>query len=340
MEDFKSLPVSLSWVFQAKSAIAPHLSPTPLRHYPGLSRLLGCQVYVKHENHNPTGCFKIRGAINAMRHLVKAGVPGVVTFSTGNHGAAVAMAAATFGLPAVVVAPEGANPVKTASIRNAGAELVEAGADFEAAGLEMERIATERGYYPYHPAGEPLQINGVGTAFLEIAEQLPDLDALILPLGVGTGAAGACAVLKTLNPRVEIIAVQAEESPAAYLSWKVGRGVSAPNRTFAGGVATGAAHGLPFALWRNGLSDFWTLSEEELYEGMALAMRHTANLVEAAGAAPLAAAFAHRERLAGKKVVLQFSGGNASPDEVCKVASLACLQSGLPGQARLISLAG
>lgn len=319
---------SLAGALGARDIIRPHLTPTPLRNYPGLDRAIGGRIYVKHENHNPTGTFKIRGGITLMHHLKRRSTPGVITYSTGNHGASVAASARMFGLPAVVVVPEKSNPLKVQAIRDAGAELIEHGADFEAAGRKVEQLVAERGLYFVHPANEPHLIDGVGTEFLEIIEQLPDLDVMLVPIGAGSEAAAAITVLKAIRPQIEIIAVQAEASPAAWQSWKAGHIVMAPNTTFAGGVATGTAYELPFGLYRDALADFILLSETELYEGIALAAHHTRNLAEGTGAACLRAAFKIRDRLAGKTVAIQMSGGNASGEEIRQAMALPCLVDG------------
>ena len=320
--------ISLNETLRARTIIRPLLKPAPLRRYESLCRLIGADVWVKHENHNPTGTFKIRGGINLMHHLREQHIGGVITYSTGNHGTSVSTAARIFGLKAVVVVPEKSNPLKVQAIRDAGAELVEHGATFEEAGRRVMQLKEERGLYFVHPANEPLLVNGVGTGFLEILEELPDLDVMLVPLGAGSEVAAAVTVLKSVRPQIEVIAVQAEAAPAAYRSWKAGRIVTAENTTFAGGVATGTAYEVPFAIYSRHLDDFVLLSEEELYEGIALAAHHTRNLAEGAGSATLRAAVKIRRRLAGKKVALQFSGCNASPAEIVAATRLRCLTDG------------
>jgi len=320
--------LSLSRCLGARKILKPYLTATPLRNYPSLDRLVGATVFVKHENHNPTGTFKIRGGIHLMHHLEKEGTQGVVTYSTGNHGTSVATSARMFGKKAVVVVPEGSNPLKVQAIRDAGAELIEYGKDFEAAGRRVAQLVEERGLYFVHPANEPHIIHGVGTEFLEILETVPDLDVMMVPIGAGSEAAAAITVLKAVRPEIEIIAVQAASAPAAYESWKAGRIVTAANTTFAGGVATGTAYELPFSLYREALSDFVLLMEEELYQGIALAAYHTRNLAEGAGAACLRAAVKIRNRLAGKKVAVQMSGGNASGEELRRAMEEPCLLEG------------
>ena len=324
-----SIPsISLNETLRARKVIRTHLTPTPLRRYESLCRLVGADVWVKHENHNPTGTFKIRGGINLMHHLRNRGINGVITYSTGNHGTSVATSAAMFGLQAVVVVPEKSNPLKVQAIRDTGAELVEHGANFEEAGKKVMELKEEQGLYFVHPANEPGLINGVGTGFLEVLEDLPDLEVMLVPLGAGSEVAAALTVLKSVRPDIRVIAVQAESASAAYSSWKAGKIVSKNNTTFAGGVATGTAYETPFSIYSKKLDDFVLLTEEELYEGIALAAFHTRNLLEGAGSATLRAAVKIRDRLAGKKVALQFSGGNAAPEELIEAVRRDCLMTG------------
>lgn len=327
--DVKQYPVSLQEIQQARLCLSQYLKPTQLIRYQGLSKLLEADVYVKHENHNPTGSFKIRGGVNLMSHLKSDGIKGVVTFSTGNHGISIATAAAWFGLNAVVVVPENNNPSKNRLIRETGARLIEAGRSFEEASRRVEVLCREEELYYAHPANEPHLINGVGTEFLEIQESLPDLDAIFLPIGAGSEVAAAVTALKPTNPGVEIFAVQAETSPAAYLSWRDGEIKAAANETFAGGFATGTAYELPFGIYRDQLADFVLLSEEELYQGIALAGFYTHNLVEGAGASTIMAALKVKNRLKGKKIVLQFSGCNAAPEEISRAYKLPQFSAGL-----------
>lgn len=321
--------ISLQNVLGAREILKKYLIPAPLRQYPSLNRLAGAEVFVKHENHNPTGTFKIRGGINLMHHLSQEKISGVITYSTGNHGTSVATSAKMFHMPAVIVVPENSNPLKIQSIKDSGAELIEYGKDFEESGKKVAELVNERGLYFVHPANEAGLINGVGTEFLEILEAVPDLDVMIIPIGAGSEAAAAITVLKQIRPDIRIIGVQAEASNAAYLSWKEKRIVSAPNKTFAGGVATGTAYEIPFSLYKDALDDFILLTEEELYQGIALAAHHTRNLTEGAGSACLRAAVKIRNRLKGKKIAIQMSGGNASGTELQKAMTQPCLISGV-----------
>jgi len=322
--------VSVKEILRARSVIRPYMNPSPYRRYPALSRLLGFNLGAKLENRNQGGCYKIRGGINLTHHLKNRGIPGITTYSTGNHGLSVATSAELFSMKAVITVPEGANPVKCRAIMDAGAELLEKGANFDEAGRYCTELAEEQKLYMVHPANEPFLINGVGTGFLEVLEDETDIDVMILPLGAGSEASGAVTVFRALKPDVEIIAVQAASAPAACNSWKAGHILKKTNNTFAGGVATGTAYELPFSIYagKQGIDDFILLTDDELYDGIALAAHHCGELLEGAGAAALAAAVKLRKRLVGKQVVLQFSGGNASPGELAEAYSRDVLKTG------------
>jgi threonine dehydratase len=307
-------------VLEARRRISPHLRPTPLYEYPGLSELVGAEVFVKHENHQPVGAFKVRGGVNLVSQLDPAErEQGVIAASTGNHGQSIAYAARLFGVPATICVPEAANPVKVASMRALGAELVFHGRDFDDAREHCERLAVERGYRYVHSGDEPLLIAGVATEALEILEEQPETDVIIVPIGGGSGAAGACIVAKAVKPEAKVIGVQSEAAPAAYRSWREQRLVEERMQTFAEGLATRTAFELPQRILRQSLDDFVLVSDDEIRSAQALMIETTRNLVEAAGAAPLAAALRLREELDGKRVALIASGGNASREQLLAV---------------------
>src|SRR2546430_2130544 len=185
-------PPTLSDILAARLRIRPHLDPSPLRRYPSLDRMVGAEVWVKHDNLLPTGAFKVRGGVNLISQLDEATRSrGVIAASTGNHGQSVAFASRIFGVRATVVAPEGANPVKVEAMRDFGAEVVLKGRDFDEAREHCERLAAEHGYRYIHSGDEPHLIAGVVTHTLEILEERSDIDAVIVPIGGGSGAAGA-----------------------------------------------------------------------------------------------------------------------------------------------------
>ncbi|MBD0348908.1 MAG: threonine/serine dehydratase [Thermoleophilia bacterium] len=304
-------------VLDARRRIAPHLRPTPLFRYASLDDLLGAEVFVKHENHQPVGAFKVRGGVNLISQLsVEERERGVIAASTGNHGQSIAFAARVFGVPATICVPEGANPVKVASMRGLGAELVFHGRDFDAAREHCEQLAAERGHRYVHSGNEPLLIAGVATETLEILEEQPAIDIIFVPVGGGSGAAGACIVANAVNPAVKVIGVQSEAAPTAYRSWRERRLVEDRMGTFAEGLATRTAFELPQTILWQWLADFLLVSDDDIRAAQALMIEATRNLAEAAGAAPLAGALRVREQLLGKRVALILSGGNASREQL------------------------
>src|SRR5438093_8916390 len=193
-------------VLAARRQIRPYLHPTPLYSYPALRELVGAEVWVKHENHQPIGAFKVRGGVNLLSRFDAADrAQGVTAASTGNHGQSIAWAAHRFGVRAVICVPEGANPVKVEAIKAWGAELVEHGRDFDEAREHCEELAARHGYRYVHSGNEPLLIAGVATETLEIVEQQPGVDVIVVPVGGGSGAAGACIVARALGRPVEVI---------------------------------------------------------------------------------------------------------------------------------------
>jgi threonine dehydratase len=318
MSDHTGWPrLGLADVLEARRTIAPYLLRTPLHSYPGLGELVGAEVHVKHENHLPTGAFKVRGGINLVSHLEPGErARGLVTASTGNHGQSIGYAGRLFGARVVGCVPVGANPVKLRSMRALGVEVVEHGRDFDEAREHCEALAEERGYRYVHSGNEPWLIAGVGTHTLEALEQEPRLDAILVPIGGGSGAAGACIVAKAVAPGCEVIGVQAEYAPAAFRSWQARAVLEEAMSTAAEGLATRVGFELPQSILWEYLDDFVLVGEDELREAARLMIEHTRNLVETAGAAPLAAALRLRERLAGRRVALICTGGNVTLDQL------------------------
>jgi len=307
-------------VLAARERIAPYLPPTELRSYPALSELVGTEVWVKHENRQPTGAFKVRGGINLVAQLDEAERRrGLIAASTGNHGQSIAYAARLFGVRATICVPEAANPLKVAAMRGLGAEVVFHGRDFDEAREHCELLTREHGYRYVHSGDEPHLLAGVATATLEILEQQPEIDTIVVPVGGGSGAAGACIAGKELRPSLHVIGVQSEAAPAAYRSWQAGRVVEGRMETFAEGLATRVGFELPQRVMRERLDDFVLVSDDELRAAIVQMIDATRTLVEAAGAAPLAAATALRERLAGHTVALVCSGGNITLPQLAEL---------------------
>ncbi|MGD9346321.1 MAG: threonine/serine dehydratase [Candidatus Aminicenantes bacterium] len=300
-------------ILKAKSLLRGFLPRTPLYSYPQLNQLLGAKIFIKHENYLPTGAFKVRGGINLISHLNRQEKErGVVTASTGNHAQSISYASNLFRVPATIVMPEKSNPSKVKAVKSLGANIVFFGTIFDESREYAEKIAGERGARFIHPANEPHLISGVATYALEMFEDLPDLDMILVPVGGGSGASGCCLVKEAVNPEVEVIAVQAEKAPAAYLSWKKGTIVKDKMETEAEGLATQIGYELTQEILRKHLADFILVSEDEMIQAIRLILENVRNLAEDAGAAPLSAAIKIKERLQGKKVALVLSGGNIS----------------------------
>ncbi|MHB8926668.1 MAG: threonine ammonia-lyase [Bacillota bacterium] len=302
----------LSDVLAARRIVDRYLRRTPLLNPAALGGFLGADVYVKCENMQPIGAFKVRGGLNLGHHLTpeeRAG--GLVTASSGNHGQSIAYAARTFGVRATIYAPEGANEFKLASMRRLGADVVLFGKDFDDARTRAEEDAVAKKARFVSSGDEPLLIAGVGTATLEVLEEVPDLDYLFVPVGGGSGASGAAIVAKGINPRVKVIGVQAAGAPAVYESWKARRPVSLGRpATFADGLATRVPFELPLRIMIRLLDDMLTVGEDELREAVVLYVEHAHQIAEGAGAAPLAGARRLAPAIKGKKVGLILSGGN------------------------------
>jgi len=317
----------------AAARIRPHLSASPLRSYPALDRLVGTEVWTKHENLLPTGAFKVRGGVNLVAQLDETTrARGVIAASTGNHGQSVAFGARLFGVRAIVCAPEGANPVKVEAMRDLGAEVILFGRDFDEAREHCERLAEEHGHRYIHSGDEPHLIAGVATATLEILTERPDIDVLIVPIGGGSGAAGACLAGKAIRRGLEVIGVQSAQAPAAYESWRARSSVERPNTTVAEGLATRTAFELPQRILRDLLDDFVLVDDEQILDAVQVLIEKTRTLVEPAGAAALAAALQPevRRRLARRRVALMCTGANISPAQLRKVMSRSAAAE-LPG---------
>lgn len=312
-------------VLAARRVLAEYLPPTPAWHYPVLDAAVGAdEVWVKHENAQPVGAFKVRGGLVLLagfddRQLAR----GVVAASTGNHAQSVAYAAARFGAPCTIVMPENANPTKAAAVRALGARLVLEGAVFDECCDVAERIAAETGAHFVNSGNEPALLAGVATATVELLETAPDLDAIFVPVGSGTAAAGACIAAAELAPRCRIIGVQSAQAPAAYESWRTGKLVDRPNRTVIEGLSTGHAFELTQEVMRARLHDFFVVDDAEIRAAQRLLLTAAHTMAEGAGAAALAGLWARRADYAGRRVGVICSGGNAGEAELSAVLATA-----------------
>ena len=307
-----SLPVTYQDVVEALPRVHAVLRPTLLRNWPGLSEKLGFDLWLKHENHQPVGAFKVRGGINLVGTLSREErESGILGVSTGNHGQSLAFAAKHFGVRCTIVVPEGNNPDKNRAIRQLGAELIEQGRDFDEAREFISELQGQRGGRYVHSANEPKLIAGVGSIAWEIFEELPAPDVLLVPIGLGSGVCGACIVARHRNPQTQVIGVQAANASAVVRSWRSGKHESDERiDTWAEGLATRMPADTTLAIMRELMDGALLVSEDELRLAAAMILKHTHNLAEGAGAATVAAAWQQRERFRGRRVAAVLSGGN------------------------------
>ncbi len=301
-------------VYQARRVVDRYLPHTPLVAPAAIAEKLGYELFLKCETMQPIGAFKVRGGIYLMSLLSdEERSRGVVTASTGNHGQSIAFAAREFGARALVYMPERANPLKVASMRRLGAEVAFYGADFDESRLEAERRAERDGMTFIHSMNDWRLLAGVGTATLEIMEQVPDLDAILVPVGGGSGVCGACIAGKGINPDLQVIGVQAAGAAAVATSWRRRELVSFDRTsTFAEGLATRTMSELPAHVMWEAIDDFCLVSDAEIRRAMLTILETTRLLTEGAGAASVAAAWQLKDRFAGKKIACVLSGGNVT----------------------------
>jgi threonine dehydratase len=288
------------------------VSPTPQYAWPRLAELVGCEVWVKHENHTPTGAFKVRGGIVYLDALLRSGerVDGVITATRGNHGQSIALSAARFGLAATIYVPHGNAADQNAAMRAFGATVIESGRDFDEARTECARVAVERRLHYIAPFHRHL-VQGVATYSLELFQAVADLDTLYVPIGMGSGICGAIGVRDLLGLSTEIVGAVARNAPAMACSFEVGRPVATDSaRTFADGMATREPQAEAVAEIARGASRIVQLSEDSIAEAMRVYFWATHQVAEGAGAAALAALLEEREEMAGKKVGVILSGCN------------------------------
>ncbi|MYS87585.1 threonine ammonia-lyase [Embleya scabrispora] len=304
-------------VVAARDFLAEHLPPTPMWSYPALDAATGAHVFVKHENVQPVGAFKVRGGLNLLAGLSSAErARGLVTYSTGNHAQSIAYACAAFDAACTVVMPAEANPAKVRAVRALGAEVLLHGANMADAQARAEAYAAAEGRLLVSPGDTAALVAGVGTVYLETLSAEPDLDAVVVPVGSGTGAAGAVLVAAELAPACRVIAVQSAAAPAAHDSWRAGTCVTRANTTVVDGLATGRGFELPQRVLRSGLADFLLVSDADIAHAQRLLATHAHTLAEGAGAAALAAVLAHPTEFAGRRIAVVCSGGNASSAEI------------------------
>jgi threonine dehydratase len=306
--------VTFDDVLAAQVRIRPYLAPTPFRSYATLDAAVGrgIQVLLKHENHQPTGAFKVRNAFSLLTSLTPAERrQGFVAATRGNHGLGLAYAGALLGAPVTLCVPLGNNPEKNEGMRALGARLIEEGRDYDEAVAVANRLVEREGLRLAHSTNHPEIIAGAGTMTVEMMDQDPAPDVLILSIGGGSQAVGAIAVARELRPSLQVIGIQAAGAPAAHDSWHAGEPrTTLRAATFAEGVATRSSYPLTFGALREGLTDFVTVTDAEIASAVRLILSTTHHLVEGAGAMGVAAAIKLGERLRGQQVGVVFCGGN------------------------------
>jgi threonine dehydratase len=310
-------------VYSARVIVNRHLNPTPLIHSRQLSRVIGCEVYLKLENLQPTRAFKVRGGVYYMERMKEEAVKrGVVTASTGNHAQSIAYAGLLFGVDVNIVMPNGVPNLKVQAVKDLGANVIFQGTVYEEALDYSKKLSSEKGYLFIHGINEPLLHEGVATMHLEVFEQQPDVSVVFNPIGGGSGASGACIVYKTLDPSIKVLGVQAEGAPAFYLSWKAGEVKSTDGvKTAAEGLATSRAYELSLRSLTGRLDDVVLVSDAEMRRAVKSLYLATGQVAEMSGAASLAAAFKNKGKLEGKKVVLLVTGGNIQTDQLISILS-------------------
>jgi threonine dehydratase len=304
--------LTLDDLVQAARLIAPIVPPTPQYAWPLLAERTGCDVWLKHENHTPTGAFKIRGGIVYLEALARQrpALKGVVTATRGNHGQSIALAASRLGLASVIVAPEGNSLEKNAAMRGFGAELVTAGRDFDESRGHAARIAEERGFQMV-PSFHGDLVKGVATYALEFFTAQPELDAVYVPIGMGSGICGVIAVRDVLRLKTEVIGVVAQNAPAMAHSFEAGQVIPGNSAaTFADGMACRDPDPEAFAIIHAGAARIVSVSESEIAAAIRALYADTHNIAEGAAAAPLAALMQDGDAMRGRRVGLVVSGGN------------------------------
>ena len=304
----------------AKAIVYETLQPTLQHNWPLLAAEIGAEVWVKHENHTPTGAFKVRGGLVHMRMRKQRGqMNGVITASTGNHGQSVPFAANREGVPAVIVVPVNNSKDKNAAMRALGAELIETGHDFDAARMEMERLAQGRGL-DIVPSFHRDLVMGVSTYAHELFNAAGELDTVYVPIGMGSGCCGVIAARDMLGLKTEVVGVVAEKANAYALSLKAGKPVETNAvGTFAEGMAVRVPHAEAFEYIRKGVSRIVEVSDDDIAKAMRLLFKATHNVAEGAGAGALAAIMRESPSLAGKRVGAILSGGNIDAERYIDV---------------------
>lgn len=300
---------SVAELESAARVVHAAMPPTPQYAWPLLAVRSGCEVWVKHENHTPTGAFKVRGGLVYCSRLAP-GTPGLISATRGNHGQSLAFAGRRHGLPVTILVPHGNSTEKNAAMRALGAQLVEHGRDFDEAKDEAYRLARERNLAIVPPFHRDL-VAGVATYALELFRAVTDLHTVYVPIGMGSGICGVIGARDALGLATRVVGVQSEKAPSYARSFAAGRIVTTDTAdTIADGMATRVPDPEAFAMIKAGADRIVTVSDAEVAEAIRAYYTDTHNLAEGAGAAPLAALMKERDTMRGRKVGLVLSGGN------------------------------
>ncbi len=317
---------SLDALHQAREVVGAVMSATPQYRWPLLEERSGVEVWVKHENHTPTGAFKVRGGLVYMDHLHRQNAlpSGFITATRGNHGQSIPFAASRYGVPVTVYVPEGNSVEKNRAMQAWGAELVVHGSDFDEARMESARVAQERGL-TFTPSFHPDLVRGVATYAYELLTEVADLHTVYVPVGMGSGVCGLVAVRDLLGLDTRIVGVVSTEAPAYARSFEAGKVVQTNDaRTFVDGVACRLPDADAVALIQQGVERFVEVSDDQVAEAMRIIYTDTHNVAEPAGAIALAALLADAasggaEQFAGRPVAVIQTGGNVDADVLAEV---------------------
>lgn len=312
---------SLASLRSAQAMIHAQMPPTPQYAWPLLGERAGCQLWVKHENHTPTGAFKARGAITYIDWLRRAHpeVTGIITATRGNHGQAQARAAKAAGLSVTIVVPHGNAREKNAAMRAFGANLIEHGHDFDSAKAEAVRMAAEQGLFMV-PAYHGELVRGVASYGLELFDAVPDLDTVYVPVGCGSGLCGTIAARDALGLKTRVVGVVSAHVDAAKRSFEAGRLIASDSaNTFADGVAVCTPVQGALDYFGPRADRFVAVTDDEVAEAIRIYWQDTHNAAEGAGAVSLAALLQEKDAMAGKKVAVILSGGNGDMSQMAEI---------------------
>lgn len=325
---------TLHEIAEAQKLVYQLMLPTPQISWPLLNQKLDARVWIKQENHTPIGAFKARSAVFYAAQLFHGGndIKGIITATRGNHGQSVALAGQRFNIPVTIVVPHGNSAEKNAAMRSQGARLIEFGQDFQESREHAQKLSQEHGLHFVPPFHRDI-VTGVATYWMELFTAVSDLDAVYVPIGMGSGICAACAVRNGMKLKTKIIGVVAEGAPAYALSFEGGRSIAAPVTTL---IADGMACRLPdddaVEIIQKNVDHMVRVSDDEIRNAMRIYFSDTHNLIEGAGAASLASALKEKELLHGKRIALVATGGNVDRDVFIKVLA----ECGIERQSQMV----